>query len=488
MAKASRCSSCHASTSTDSHSVFELTKLPDEIASLVVDFMPLRSAARLAIVRLAHTDTGAPGGPLVDLYARAAPTAVPSLFSALLPALPSPSPPSPPLPLPPSAPFPTHLPPRRASSHALVHAQAHADWAERVQRSLRRAGPWERSYNMHRCCHDLTRDARETLSVPDDRWGWRDHLRVLEAVAVRTHPAELVWLIESLVGSSWWEPKYFDEEAVGRAVSRCLVGRSLPASPSSRRLEAAQCSADIALQLYGIFASRRNPSGCVTHCVTGAAAIVGAHTKECGGFCADNELATRAWSLRALTKPLGVCDADAVGQCLARSRLAAEHAAFFLLNYVGSVWEMWDFTPQDARALGHLAAQLCLDGSTAAAMIGRLAEEEAAHEIETFVAPVPGDVVAAAKGERDGDRAVDTDGGVGADATLQPASFACTCALLRSWAGAADFPAAWSGPERARVLSSVSTQCMQLPGFGAAVRPVVKAWEIPDSVLSMLGL
>ena len=345
---------------------------------------------------------------------------------------------------------------------------------------------------MHRCCHDLTTDARETLEVPDDCWGWRDHLRVLEAVAIRTHPAELVWQIEALVGSSWWEPRYFDEEAVGRAVSRCLVGRSPPASPSSRPLnKTARCSADVALQLYSIFASQRNPSGCVTHCVTGAAAIVGAHTKECGGFCADDELATRAWSLRALTKPLCVCDADAVGQCLARSHLSAEHAAFFLLNYMGSVWEMWDFTPQDARALGRLAAQLRLDGSTAAAMFGRLAEEEAAHEIETFVAPMPGDAFATAKGERDddgGDGVAAVDGGAGADATQQPASFACTCALLRSWTEAADFPAAWSPPERARVLSSVSTQCMQLPGFGAAIRPLVQAWEIPDSVLSMLGL
>lgn len=340
---------------------------------------------------------------------------------------------------------------------------------------------------MHRCCHDLTSDARETLDVPDDCWGWRDHLRVLEAVAVRAHPAELVWLIEALVGSSWWEPKYFDEEAVGRAVSRCLVGRSPPVSPSSRPLEAG-CSANIALELYSIFASRRNPNGCVTHCVAGAAAIVGAHTRECGGFCSDDELATRAWSLRALTKPLGVCDADAVGQCLARSRLSAEHAAFFLLNYMGSVWEMWDFTLQDARALGRLAAQLRLDGSTTAAILGRLAEEEAAHGIETCVAPTPGSAAVLVESEHDGDGVVAIGADAGADATQQPASFPCTCALLRSWAEAADFPAAWSGLERARVLSSVSTQCMQLPGFAQAVRPAVQAWEIPDDVLSMLGI
>ena len=73
MAKASRrCSPLHASTSAspESHSVFELTLLPDEIASLVVDFLPLRSMARLAIVRLARLDAGRTrGGPRAGLHA-----------------------------------------------------------------------------------------------------------------------------------------------------------------------------------------------------------------------------------------------------------------------------------------------------------------------------------------------------------------------------------------------------------------------------------
>ena len=31
---------------------------------------------------------------------------------------------------------------------------------------------------------------------------------------------------------------------------------------------------------------------------------------RCDGFCADDEMATRAWSLRALAAPLGVPDAE----------------------------------------------------------------------------------------------------------------------------------------------------------------------------------
>ena len=34
--------------------------------------------------------------------------------------------------------------------------------------------------------------------------------------------------------------------------------------------------------------------------------------------------------------------------CLSQWQLTAEHTAMFLLNYVGTVWETWDFAAADA--------------------------------------------------------------------------------------------------------------------------------------------
>ena len=50
-------------------------------------------------------------------------------------------------------------------------ALTHADWAAMVQRSLRRGRSWGQSYADHRCCHDLTCDARAAIA-PMDKWGW----------------------------------------------------------------------------------------------------------------------------------------------------------------------------------------------------------------------------------------------------------------------------------------------------------------------------
>ena len=61
-------------------------------------------------------------------------------------------------------------------------ALTHADWAAMVQRSLRRGRSWAHSYADHRCCHDLTGDARAAIA-PMGKWAWKDHLHVLEAVA-----------------------------------------------------------------------------------------------------------------------------------------------------------------------------------------------------------------------------------------------------------------------------------------------------------------
>ena len=91
-------------------------------------------------------------------------------------------------------------------------------------------------------------------------------------------------------------------------------------------------------------------------------------------------MATRAWSLRALSKPLGVSDAAVLRACLSQWQLSAEHTAMFLLNYVGTVWEMWEFTPADAARLAALAAELRLDGATVAALLCRLAAEEDAEQ------------------------------------------------------------------------------------------------------------
>ena len=230
-------------------------------------------------------------------------------------------------------------------------------------------------------------------------------MHVLEAVAVRQHPSELVWLVKALVGSAWWEPRYFDEEVVGRAVSRCLVGRR------ARR----GLAPETVLQFYHLFACQRNPDGRTTHC--GGTPDGKAHTEDCGGFCADNEMTTRAWSLRVLTKQLSTSDvgeAAAVAMCMNRASLSPDDAAFFLLNYIGAVWEMWDFTPADAHALAKLVIALGLDVATVAALLSRLAEEEAAASIG----------------------ADDIKGTAGAPGT----AFPCTCTLLRYWAGAASFP------------------------------------------------
>ena len=98
-------------------------------------------------------------------------------------------------------------------------------------------------------------------------------------------------------------------------------------------------SPQVVLGLFGAFIGRRNPALRVLHC-NGSSHE---HVAECGGFCADDQMATRAWSLRALTKPLGVSDAAVLRACLSQWQLSAEHTAMFLLNYVGTVWEMWEF-------------------------------------------------------------------------------------------------------------------------------------------------
>ena len=309
-------------------------------------------------------------------------------------------------------------------------ALTHSDWADRVQRSLHRFECWRNSYANHRCCHTLTPEARK-LVAPEDCWSWSDHLHVLEAVAVRQHPSEVVWLVEALVGSAWWERRYFDEEAVGRALSRCLVGRR------ARR----ELAPETVLQFYDIFAARRNPDGRTTHC--GGTPDGQAHTEDCGGFCADNEMAARAWSLHALTKPLGTSgwqEAATVALCLKRASLSPNDAAFFLLNYIGEVWETWAFTPDDARALAKLAIELGLDVATVAALLSRLAEEEAAASF-------------------------------GAD---DPAalSFSCTCTLLREWSSAASFPTAFSSPDRAHILGGLAAEAHR-PGFKDAVGDVM---------------
>ena len=368
----SRCAKRSRASATPTVAPFPLAELPDELQSLIVEHMPLRSMARLALT--------------------------------------------------------------------------HADWAERVQRSLRRAGPWARSYTTNRCCHDLTEPARSLLAVPDDSWGWQDHLHVLEAVAVRMHPSELVWLVESLVSADWWSLRYFDEEAVGRAAARCMVGRATGG-----------VTAETVLDLYGVFATQRNPTGCVIHCCDSCEH----HTEQCGGFCADNEMATRAWSLRALTKPLELqLDVETVRLFLSRSKLSAEHAAFFLLNYVGSVWEMWDFEPADARELATLATELQLDGKTVGALLSRLAAEEEASSA----------------GDDAGDDAQHAGEAETAPPVHRAASFECTCTLLHAWSEEVHFPAQWPRAERRAVLSALALQGAQLQGFKAAAMPVVASW------------
>ena len=243
-------------------------------------------------------------------------------------------------------------------------ALTNADWAAMVQRSLRHGRSWAHSYADHRCCHDLTGDAHAAIA-PIGKWAWKDHLHVLEAVAVRAHPSEFSLLVEDMVVQEWWSSKFFDEQAASQATARCLVGRAVGG-----------VSPQVVLDLFGVFTARRNPALRIVHC-TGSG---DEHAAECGGFCADDEMATRAWSLRALTKPLGVSDAAVLRVCLSRWQLSAEHTAMFLLNYVGTVWEMWDFTSADAARLAALAVELRLDGATVAALLCRLAAEEEARK------------------------------------------------------------------------------------------------------------
>ena len=337
-----------------STAIFPLADLPFELQSLVVEQMPLRTMARLALTR--------------------------------------------------------------------------ANWAEMVLRCMLAHRPWARSYACHRCSHDLTAHAH-ALVAPPDTWAWTDHLHVLEAVAVRQHPSEFAWLIEAVVGTEWWSSKLFDEEAVARAASRCLVGRA-----------AGGVTPQTVLDLFNVFLVHRNPGQRIVHCT---AEGEHEHNEECGGFCSDNEMATRAWSLRALTKPLNVSDAAVVGRCLTQWQLSPYQTAMFLLSYFGSVWEIWDFTPADASRLAALAAELRLDGATVAALISRLAAEEEAFRDEASAGTPP---------------------------------FMCTLTLLLEWAQAVHFPGSFPPSERKHVLRALAMQAHR-PGFKAAARPVLDLWS-----------
>jgi len=57
-------------------------------------------------------------------------------------------------------------------------ALTHADWAAMVQRSLRHGHSWAQSYADHRCCHDLTGDARAAFA-PMGKWAWKDPLEAI---------------------------------------------------------------------------------------------------------------------------------------------------------------------------------------------------------------------------------------------------------------------------------------------------------------------
>ena len=57
-------------------------------------------------------------------------------------------------------------------------ALTHADWAAMVQRSLRHGCSWAQSYADHRCCHDLTGDARAAFA-PMGKWAWKDPLEAI---------------------------------------------------------------------------------------------------------------------------------------------------------------------------------------------------------------------------------------------------------------------------------------------------------------------
>ena len=325
-------------------------------------------------------------------------------------------------------------------------ALTNADWAAMVQRSLRHGRSWAHSYADHRCCHDLTGDAHAAIA-PIGKWAWKDHLHVLEAVAVRAHPSEFSLLVEDMVVQEWWSSKFFDEQAASQATARCLVGRAVGG-----------VSPQVVLDLFGVFTARRNPALRIVHC-TGSG---DEHAAECGGFCADDEMATRAWSLRALTKPLGVSDAAVLRVCLSRWQLSAEHTAMFLLNYVGTVWEMWDFTSADAARLAALAVELRLDGATVAALLCRLAAEEDAEQGAADIA---------------------TAVGAAADAEPQP-RFLCTLTLLLEWAQAVQFPGGFPAEERKLVLRALAMQAHR-PGFKAAAGPVLAVWT---RLLAVAGL
>ena len=323
----------------------------------------------------------------------------------------------------------------------------HADWAAMVQRNLRRGRSWAQSYADHRCCHDLTCEARAAFA-PADTWAWKDHLHVLEAVAVRAHPSEFSLLVEDMVVQDWWSSKFFDEEAIGQATARCLVGRTV-----------GRVSPQVVLDLFGVFIGRRNPALRVIHCNEAG----GEHTAECDGFCADDEMARRAWSLCALTKPLAFPDAAVLRACLSQWQLSAEHTAMFLLNYVGTVWEVWDFTPAYAARLAALAVELRLDGATVAAMLCRLAAEEEAEQGAAGIAAA-----------------------AGAKATAKPHQplFVCTLTLLLEWAQAVCFPGGYPAEERKLVLRALATLTHR-QGFRAAAGPVIDAWVRPQAAAGL---
>ena len=317
-------------------------------------------------------------------------------------------------------------------------ALTHADWAAMVQRSLRHGRSWAQSYADHRCCHDLTGDARAAVA-PMGKWAWKDHLHVLEAVAVRAHPSEFSLLVEHMVAQEWWSSRFFDEEAASQAAARCLVGRAVSG-----------VSPQVVLDLFSAFIGRRNPALRVVHCTESGHE----HTAECGGFCAYDEMATRAWSLRALSKPLGVSDAAVLRACLSQWQLSAEHTAMLLLNYVGTVWDMWDFTSADAARLAALAAELRLDGATVAALLCRLAAEEDAEQAAAGIAIASGAASAAESQPR----------------------FVCTLTLLLEWAQAVQFPGGFPAEERKLVLQALAMQAHR-PGFKAAAGPVIAVWR-----------
>ena len=217
-------------------------------------------------------------------------------------------------------------------------------------------------------------------------------------------------------------------------------------------------SPQVVLDTFDVFMARRNATLRVVHC-TGSG---DEHMAECGGFCADDEMATRATSLRALTKPLGVPDAAVLRACLSQWQLSAEHTAMFLLNYVGTVWELWDFTSADAARLATLAVELHLDGATVAALLCRLAAEEEAEQGAAGIAAA-----------------------AGAKAATEPqALFVCTLTLLLKWAQAMCFPGGYPAEERKLVLRALATLTHR-QGFRVAAGPVIDAWVRPQAAAGL---